>query len=645
LPASDVLAQAEADRSGIDTDLGVWRWAVFLALVLFALFALVPRLLERRLEPARARLEEELTPAYDLTLRLGTVLVREAGLGSLVGRDRVSAQEVARLRGEEDALVAKLRARSLPPAEREAMERLEEALPSWHGALSAGLLLPEDRSRVQQPASEQRVMRAQETLREGLASELAAGRVEVARTEALARSVLTALSAAALIAALLVAFSAGRLARIVRDTRGVVARVVRLQVVTEALSRVLTPDEAARAIVYQGLAALNAASAYLALVGPDGKALFLEVGVGPAEAGEHSGPLAPLSDRGLAAEALRSRKPIWLGSCRERRQHYPDLHLERWEASCEAWVALPLLGPDHPLGVLALGFTTPRDFSATTRGLPLTLARLSGEALQRSRLYAEAHEASRLKSGLILTMSQEIRTPLNSVIGYVELLGMGLSGPVSQGYQKPLQSIRASARQILQVVEDVLAYLQVDTVGEAQPLQWVELPGLMEEVIATVEPHAAREGVRLQLRVYAPPEAGRVEVEAGKVRRILTELVESAVAFSPAGKVELVARVLPGEAVFEVRDTGPAIDARELDRLFEPPAPPDERPPARTGLAMTRRLTRLLGGSISLASRPGEGNAFTVRIPARTDSIPSPALQITASLAPVAVAATRNENR
>jgi signal transduction histidine kinase len=109
--------------------------------------------------------------------------------------------------------------------------------------------------------------------------------------------------------------------------------------------------------------------------------------------------------------------------------------------------------------------------------------------------------------------------------------------------------------------------------------------------------------------------------------------------------VELVARVLPGEAVFEVRDTGPAIDTRELDRVFEPPAPPDERPPARTGLAMTRRLTRLLGGSISLASRPGEGNAFTVRIPVRTDSVPSPALQITASLAPVAVAATRNENR
>jgi signal transduction histidine kinase len=621
LAAERILAQADADRAQIDSELEVWRAAVALSLLLFALFAVVPAVLHHRSERSSAELEKSLQPAAELTARLGTLLAREAALGAGNGAPagRVLAGRVAGVRAEEGAVLAGLRVLALPNAARAAAADLENALASWHASP------PDERG------AEPRAEAAQEELRRALQSELEPRRQSVARADALTHAVLAALSAAAVIAALLAAVSAVRLARILRRTRGVTARVVRLQVVTEALSRVLTPDEAARAIVYQGLASLGAQSAYLALAGPDGKTLYLEVGVGAAEAAERAGSRVPLSDRSLAAAALHAKKPLWLGSARERKQQFPDLQLEPWAAGCEAWVALPLLTANRPLGVLALGFSGRRTFPAESRGVPLVLSRLSVEALQRSTLYAEAEEASRLKSGLIMTMSHEIRTPLNSVLGYVELLSMGLSGPVSEGYLKPLDSIRGSARQILHVVEDVLAYLQVDTVEEGSTPQWVELPRLLEEVMSAVEPRAAREGVRLQLRMYAPPDFGRLELDAPKVRRILTDLMENAVTFAPAGRVELVARLVDGEAVFEVHDSGVAIEPEEMTRIFEPRAQPGEPLVGRMGLPTTRRLTRLLGGSISVASRPGEGNAFTVHLPTRSDGGRPPAVNITAS--------------
>ena len=241
-----------------------------------------------------------------------------------------------------------------------------------------------------------------------------------------------------------------------------------------------------------------------------------------------------------------------------------------------------------------------------------TLANEAAEA----REIAEA--ASKAKTDFLAVMSHELRTPLNAIIGYGDLISDGVSGPVTETQQRQLARIKASANHLVGLIGEILTLSRVDAGKEALVVERVEVAKLLDEAGAMVAPAATEK--RLDFRIGMPDGPISIETDAGKVRQILVNLLANAVKFTDTGGVEMSATDAGDDVLFLVRDTGIGITPKHLDRIFE-----DfwqvEQPTTRRatgpglGLGISRRLAHLLGGTVTVESRVGEGSTFTVCIP------------------------------
>lgn len=230
---------------------------------------------------------------------------------------------------------------------------------------------------------------------------------------------------------------------------------------------------------------------------------------------------------------------------------------------------------------------------------------------------AEAEAAAAAKSDFLAVVTHELKTPLNVIGGYAELLSDGDAGPLTGEQARHLERIAAGARQLGRMVDDILAYARMDA-GEPVRVERVDVQALVGEAAHSLAGHARAKGVEIVLeRNGACP----AETDTARVRQIVAHLVENAVKFTPAGTVTLRAHREPAAFVVTVEDTGIGIDPDHLHRIWEPfwqAESPLVRRAGGTGLGLSvaRRLAHLLGGDIEAASTPGEGSRFTVRLPA-----------------------------
>jgi signal transduction histidine kinase/DNA-binding NarL/FixJ family response regulator len=231
---------------------------------------------------------------------------------------------------------------------------------------------------------------------------------------------------------------------------------------------------------------------------------------------------------------------------------------------------------------------------------------------------AEARLVNRAKSAFVATMSHEIRTPLTGILGAAELLALDEERRVG-GESATLTAIRASARVLLNLVDDVLdhARLQAGTIA-ARPSP-VRLEGLLDAAAAAIAPRARSKGLTLTTRL-APSLDRTVEVDAAKLQRIVVNLLDNAVKFTERGEVRLEAGLDGGTLAIAVLDTGRGFDAKRLERLFEPfvqdPARGDDTLEGTgLGLAICRRLADVLGGTLEATSAPAAGTRFVLRVP------------------------------
>jgi PAS domain S-box-containing protein len=288
------------------------------------------------------------------------------------------------------------------------------------------------------------------------------------------------------------------------------------------------------------------------------------------------------------------------------------------------WLAAPLVAPDgRNLGVVQLSDRYTGDFTEHDQAVLVQLAQLAAVTIENARLYEQALEANRIKSGFLATMSHELRTPLNAMIGYAELLEMGVPDPVTSAQRAQVERIRLSAQHLLQLIEEILTFSRVEAGRERVDVEPVALSALAREVSAIIEPLAEKRS--LAFRVDVPDQEVTLETDPRKVRQILLNLLGNAVKFTAAGEVSFRAGRQGGTVVMEVRDTGIGIAPEHLEKIFEPFWQAETEMHARVsgtglGLPVTRQLVELLGGRMHVASEPGQGSLFRVELPVRFDT-------------------------
>jgi PAS domain S-box-containing protein len=230
---------------------------------------------------------------------------------------------------------------------------------------------------------------------------------------------------------------------------------------------------------------------------------------------------------------------------------------------------------------------------------------------------AEAEAAAAAKSDFLAVVTHELKTPLNVITGYADLVRDGEAGPLTEAQARHLDRIRAGARQLLGMVDDVLAFARMDN-GEPVRLQRVDVEAVLGEAARKVEPDARAKGVQVGVEMNGGCVA---ETDVGRVRQIVHHLMTNAVKFTEKGSVTARAIREPAAFVVTVTDTGIGITPEHLEKIWEPfwqAEHPLVRRAGGTGLGLSvaRRIAQLLGGDIEAESTPGEGSTFTVRLPA-----------------------------
>lgn len=250
---------------------------------------------------------------------------------------------------------------------------------------------------------------------------------------------------------------------------------------------------------------------------------------------------------------------------------------------------------------------------------------------REARLEAEA--ASRAKSEFLAIMSHELRTPLNAVLGYSELLELGISGPLTDKMREQIGRIRMSAKHLLGLVNDILDLAKVEAGRLSVSSGPASASGTVEAAIALIQPQAAARGLELTVSPLAEPSPVYLGDDE-RVRQVIVNLLSNAVKFTPpGGKITVAvaltsspdstARLQPHRQYvsFRVADTGSGIAEDKLLSIFDPFVQVDSghsraREGSGLGLTISRRLARLMGGDLTLSTKVGEGSTFTLWLPA-----------------------------
>lgn len=226
---------------------------------------------------------------------------------------------------------------------------------------------------------------------------------------------------------------------------------------------------------------------------------------------------------------------------------------------------------------------------------------------------AEAAEtASMAKSRYLANVSHEIRSPLNAIYGYAQLVER------NEGVdpQEAARVIRRCAEHVTTLVEGLLDVSQVENGVLRVRTEDVRFPAFLDQIVSMMRPAASAKGIAFE---YVPPEwlPEVVRFDQSRFRQVLLNLLSNAIKFTDHGQVTFAVRYAGQIATFEVRDTGPGIRPEELEAIFEPferggDAGKLARPGAGLGLSISRAIVEILGGNLEVESTPGTGTCFRV---------------------------------
>jgi signal transduction histidine kinase len=229
--------------------------------------------------------------------------------------------------------------------------------------------------------------------------------------------------------------------------------------------------------------------------------------------------------------------------------------------------------------------------------------------------------ASQAKTVFLGNLSHEIRSPLNSILGFAEMMLDGLYGPISPEQKKRLERMQKNGQALLALLTQVMDLAQMESGRLQMAFIDISLPVLVRTIAAEVAPDAESKG--LAFGVEIAPGLSSIYTDVDHVRQILGNLLHNAIRYTAQGSVTLRALPHPTRAGFvrlAVADTGPGIPAAAQARIWEEfyqidPTQRGKTGGAGLGLPISRKLTELLGGQIALDSPEGGGSCFYVDLP------------------------------
>jgi signal transduction histidine kinase len=324
-----------------------------------------------------------------------------------------------------------------------------------------------------------------------------------------------------------------------------------------------------------------------------------------------------------------------------------DTALEDWrevgkELGFQSFVALPLQTAQAVLGTVTFYFATANVVTPETRHLMRMVADQMAATAEKARLiaelrrtntalmesnaalerqYADVVDARRVKDEFLSNISHELRTPLTAVIGYISLMQEGLAGPINAEQKQTLEQVKDASDQLLSLIGDLL---------ELTALKRGRAAGEMTEFDPREPLHEAISGAKgrrseVALEVSHPEIVPRMRSDRRAVTKVLQVLLDNAFKFTRHGTVRVSAQVFDGRVTYTIEDTGIGIAKEAQALVFEEFRQVDgtttrEFGGSGLGLALARRLARLVNGDITLTSTPTVGSTFKFELPLGNDS-------------------------
>jgi signal transduction histidine kinase len=333
----------------------------------------------------------------------------------------------------------------------------------------------------------------------------------------------------------------------------------------------------------------------------------------------------PIDSDAPMAEVVRTGEVIALESPQAWSRRYPQLTSLLNQTGHRAQLISPLIVGGVTVGALGIAFDKPKAFSTDDIQIATAIASQCAIALERARLFdqerearAAAESASRAKSEFLASLSHELRTPMNAIGGYVQLIEMGVHGPVTEEQIGALRRISGIQRHVNVLIGSVLEFSRVEAGAVSYACRPVALEACIEECESLTAPQMGDRNLRYQ-RVGEPASVSLVSNE-DKLRQILVNLLTNAIKYTPPnGSVTLSVEAGEEHVDIKVSDTGRGIDPDELDLIFQPfvrlKSSGSIQDGAGLGLPISRSLARGMGGELTAANNPEGGTTFTLALP------------------------------
>ncbi len=234
------------------------------------------------------------------------------------------------------------------------------------------------------------------------------------------------------------------------------------------------------------------------------------------------------------------------------------------------------------------------------------------------RIKNEADDANRAKSAFLANMSHEIRTPMAAIIGFTDLL---LDAATTETERtEAAEVIRRNGQHLLNLINNILDLSKIEADKLEVERTSVDTRLLLHDVLSLLGPRAREDGKDLLLQFRAPiPES--IESDPVRLKQALLNLVGNAVKFTERGTIRVIAEYDRAREMlsFDVVDSGPGLSEAEIGRLFQPFTQADSSTTRKyggsgLGLSITKRIAALLGGDVTVRSRPGAGCTFTLAV-------------------------------